>query len=292
MSKYGLISRIQHFSTDDGEGIRTTVFMQGCKLYCKWCHNPETLSTNGSLLVYYNKCIGCGMCEKICPVDAHKVNSVHEFFRERCTLCGKCVSVCPEKAIEHSGIKMSVSQVFDEIAEDSDFYRNGGGVTISGGEPLLQADFVAALAKKCREHGIGVYIDTAVSCSFSEIEKVLPYTDKFLADFKAATPEKMRTMTGADCAGVLNNIHKLLQRSRVLIRIPVIPGYNDSAEEIGMAADAFSGAEVQLLPFHKLASSKYRAMEAEYAYAECKTLTTKKINELKEILTNKGVFVL
>lgn len=292
MNNYGLVSRIQHFSTDDGDGIRTTVFLQGCGLFCKWCHNPETLSPRGNLLIFDSRCTGCGLCEKICPTGAHRLDPEHRFFRESCILCGKCARICPEKAIEWSGVRMSVSQVLEEILEDADFYGETGGVTVSGGEPLRQADFVAELARKCRENGVRVAVDTAVSVAFSEIEKVLPYTDLFLADFKAASPEKMRQMTGADYRQVLGNIQKLMERSRVLVRIPVIPGYNDSAEDMENAGAVLRGARVQLLPFHRLATSKYQALGLVYAFADCTPPTVEKMNEMKEILKNKGVDVI
>lgn len=292
MNNYGLISRIQHFSTDDGDGIRTTVFMQGCRLFCKWCHNPETLSREGTLLVFYNKCKGCGLCERVCPNGAHKISTEHMFYNEKCNLCGKCAERCPERAIEPSGRKMSVLQVFEEIQEDADFYKKGGGVTFSGGEPLLQADFVAETAKKCRENGIGVYIDTALSCDFAEVEKVLPYTDKFLADFKAAPPEEMLKMTGADYRLVLENIHRLREKSSVIIRIPVIPGYNDSVDIMKKTGEILSGMKAELLPLHRLAASKYKAMGMDYSYADCAVPSEKRINEFKNILKSKGVIVL
>lgn len=292
MNNYGLISRIQHFSTDDGDGIRTTVFMQGCRLFCKWCHNPETLSWEGTLLVFYDKCKGCGLCEKACQNGAHKICAEHKFDKQRCILCGKCAERCPERAIELSGRKMSVLEVFEEIQEDADFYKNGGGVTFSGGEPLLQADFVAETAKKCRENGIGVYIDTALSCDFAEVEKVLPYTDKFLADFKAAPPGEMLKMTGADYDLVLENINRLHEKSSVLIRIPVIPGYNDSVDIMKKTGEILSGMKAELLPFHRLAASKYKAMGMDYSYADCAMPSEEKISKLKNILKSKGVIVL
>lgn len=292
MNNYGLISRIQHFSTDDGDGIRTTVFMQGCRLFCKWCHNPETLSREGTLLVFYDKCKGCGLCEKACQNGAHKICAEHKFDKQRCILCGKCAERCPERAIELSGRKMSVLEVFEEIQEDAVFYKNGGGVTFSGGEPLLQADFVAETAKKCRENGIGVYIDTALSCDFAEVEKVLPYTDKFLADFKAAPPGEMLKMTGADYDLVLENINRLREKSNVLIRIPVIPGYNYSADIMQKTGEVLSGMKAELLPFHRLAASKYKAMGMDYSYADCAMPSEEKISKLKNILKSKGVIVL
>ena len=286
------VSSIQRFSVGDGPGIRTTVFFSGCSLRCPWCHNPETLSREGTLLVFYDKCKGCGLCERVCPNGAHKICAEHKFDKQRCILCGKCAERCPEKAIEASGRKMSVLEVFEEIQEDADFYKNGGGVTFSGGEPLLQADFVAETAKKCRENGIGVYIDTALSCDFAEVEKVLPYTDKFLADFKAAPPEKMLKMTGADYRLVLENIHRLREKSSVIIRIPVIPGYNDSVDIMKKTGEILSGMKAEFLPFHRLAVSKYKAMGMDYSYADCAMPSEEKISKLKNILKSKGVIVL
>lgn len=292
MNNYGIVSRIQHFSTDDGDGIRTTVFMQGCKLFCRWCHNPETLLKKGAILVFKDKCKGCGVCEKICRNGAHQIRSEHKFYKEKCVLCGECADNCPEKAIEQSGRRMNVSEVFEKIREDIDFYKNGGGVTFSGGEPLLQADFVAEIAKRCHENDISVYIDTACSCNFEEIEKVLPYTDVFLTDFKAASPKMMRKMTGADYNLVINNIKRLAKKSNVWIRIPIIPGYNDSRDVMENAGEIFCGAKAELLPFHRLAASKYKAMGMEYAYASCVPPADEKMNELKNLLRSKGVIVL
>lgn len=292
MNNYGFVSKIQHFSTDDGDGIRTTVFMQGCRLKCKWCHNPETLAKGGSLLVFDRRCTLCGICESVCPEGAHRIDKRHIFLKEKCRLCGKCAHLCPNKAIEQSGRTVTADEVLDEILEDADFYGENGGVTISGGEPLLQADFAAEIAQKCCENGIGVYIDTAASLPFSRFEKLIKSTKKFLVDFKAAEPRQMKSETGADFDTVLANIKLLAEKSSVLLRIPVIPGYNDSAEVMKKAGEYICGLDAQLLPFHRLGAPKYEAMRLDYKYADCKAPSVEKMNELKKVLKSKGVNVI
>jgi len=174
----GKICNIQPFSIHDGPGIRTTVFMKGCNLHCFWCHNPESQDSRLTIAFYRHKCIGCGECGKVCPVAK---DGKAAFFSKDCILCGKCAEVCFAEAIEAIGTEVTVSQVVDRVLRDKDaLISSGGGVTFSGGEPLLQADFVAEAMKLLKAEGIHTAVETAVCVEWSRIEKLLPYCDYFI----------------------------------------------------------------------------------------------------------------
>lgn len=298
MSNTGFISRMQHFSTEDGRGIRTTVFLQCCNLHCVWCHNPETLCGKGSLMLYDKLCGKCGLCAKVCENKAHTVdNGVHTYKRELCNLCGKCRDVCLNNAIVISGKKMTVDKVYDYIAEDTEFYAaSGGGVTLSGGEPMLQADFCMQLAKKCKEENISVFIDTAADVGFDILEQISKYTDEFMIDLKAHNEADYKKYTGGSFYNVTENIKKLIQLgNNVLIRIPVIPMFNDKHDDMEKYADVMHSLgvkRVELLPFHRLGSSKYKALGLDYAYSDTQPPEDSVMTDMNKILKQKGFEVL
>lgn len=267
MHNMGLISKIQRFSLGDGPGIRTTVFMQGCNLCCPWCHNPETLSGKGAILQYANQCGMCGKCQDACPERI--IQNCRIADRSRCTLCGRCEAACPNKAIRISGERMDVDSVFNYIMEDMPYYaKSGGGVTISGGEPLLQTDFCGALSERCSGNGVHVIIDTAGNVPFSAFEELIPYTDCFFFDIK--TDRAGIGEVGGDSEVVYGNLKALSEKYNVVVRIPVIPGFTDRdgmLETIAMELHGIGVRQVQLLPFHRLALGKYGAMGLEYPYA-------------------------
>lgn len=259
---------IERNSYVDGPGIRTTVFFKGCNLRCAWCHNPESQSAAPQMLYYRDKCTGCGKCRQVCPTP------------EKCTLCGRCTIFCPVDARNVCGKKYTADEVMEEIEKDTAFYRNsGGGVTFSGGECMLQADFLAELLKRCREKGIHTAVDTAGHVPFGSFEKVLPYTDLFLYDIKCFDTQKHKKYVGVGNELILENLQKLLEAgAAVWIRIPVIPGVNDSVEEMKEIREFLercdglqlsekasdSGIQrVELLPYHAMGENKYRAMDAE-----------------------------
>lgn len=270
MRNTGLVSDLQHFSTGDGPGIRTTVFLKGCNLHCEWCHNPETISARPELLHYEQLCSLCGACERACPRGVHEVNPAgHRINRQACTACGACTADCPFFALKISGEEMQLSDVMDFILADIDFYRSsGGGVTISGGEPMLQAEFSASIASECKKHGLHVIIDTAGNVDFSMFRLVLPYTDIFYFDLKGATEADYCKKTGGSLTMVLENITRLTASGcRIVARIPIIPGYNDSIEYCGKMMDLLvrTGCRhVHLLPFHRMGSIKYRALGLDW----------------------------
>ena len=258
MCDYGLISKIQRFSLGDGPGIRTTVFIQGCNLHCHWCHNPETIPANGAIMLYDNLCGVCGLCQKVCPKRI--INNCHISDRTKCALCGKCEEICPNNAIIISGKKMSVGHVYDYVAEDMAYYNeSGGGITISGGEPLLQPGFCTALAKKCAKNDINVIIDTAGDVPFTYFEQMIPYVDCFYYDIKT-TPTGYANI-GGDGDRTYDNLKRLSRLCSVVVRIPTITGYNDSnMGNITQNLRIMGISEIEFLPFHSLGTGKNRAL--------------------------------
>lgn len=287
------VSRIQHFSLGDGPGIRTTVFMQGCNLRCRWCHNPETISLSETQLYYENRCTHCGLCEKICPQNAISFkDGIKKTDRNLCTNCALCEKVCPQSAIAVSGKTLGTDEVFAEIMSDYDFYASSGGVTFSGGEPMLFADFVAEIAKSCKEKNIHTLVDTAGCVKFCEFEKVIPYIDMFYFDLKASNEEDFKEYCGGDFLLVTDNLKKLNRCADVTVRMPIIPGYSDSKDYIEKCAQILSDCGVDhcdILPFHRLGSSKYTALNMEYKYQDTLPPTKEKMEELKNVMKNHGI---
>jgi pyruvate formate lyase activating enzyme len=249
---------IQRSSFVDGPGIRTTVFFKGCNLRCAWCHNPESQSAAPQLLVYGDKCRGCGKCLEKCP---HDLTS--------CELCGKCELYCPAEARRVCGKPYATDELLEEILADKMFFdTSGGGATFSGGECMLYPDFLAELLQKCKENDIHTAVDTAGHVPFSHFERVLPFTDMFLYDVKSMDTDTHKAYTGVDNGLILNNLAALLERgSRVWIRVPVIVGVNDNEDEM-RALTAFLEAhgmpeKIELLPYHAMGESKARAIGRE-----------------------------
>jgi len=288
----GLVSHIQRFSTGDGPGIRTTVFMQGCDLRCGWCHNPEAVPFKPVLLYYERLCVNCGLCVKKCPRGARAVRrGEHDPRAGTCAVCGNCVSVCPHNALSVSGIAMTAGEVAAAVREDADFYEPDGGVTLSGGEPLCDAGFAAAVAELCHNEKIGVAVDTAACAEFSAFERILPYTDLFLIDLKCATEADYREHAGGSLERVLDNISRLIKLDRrVCVRIPVIPGINDAPGYFAPVARRLlqtGASELTLLPFHRLGAAKYSAMGLAYEYGNS-ALSEGAVGALKNEFTEYG----
>ena len=298
MSNTALISAMQHFSTDDGDGIRTTIFFQGCNLACKWCHNPETIPKGKSLMFYRVRCTMCGKCESVCDEKVHVVkDGQHLVNFDNCIKCGKCIEACPTSSLSINGQELTIDEVYQFIAEDKEYYdATGGGVTLSGGEPLLQIDFAGELAKKCKENSISVYVDTAANVAFEHIERLIPYTAKFLIDLKANSEEDYKKLTGGSLKLVIENLKKTIKSGvDVLVRIPVIPNHNDSSEYLEKCSELLADCgvkKVELLPFHRLGSGKYDALGKEYEYEKYIPYSKKDMEKFKELFYNKGVEVI
>jgi glycyl-radical enzyme activating protein len=285
------IFNIQRFSIHDGPGIRTTVFFKGCNLRCFWCHNPESWVMTPQIQYFPEKCILCGKCVEVCPTGSQQiVNGVRVFDRDLCNLCGKCVDVCYAKALVFTGEKKTVQEIIEEVKKDHLYYKNsGGGVTFSGGEPLLQVEFLVELLKECKGLNFHTAIDTAGNVSWEQFEAVLPYTDLFLYDFKAFLETKHRAATGVGNQKIIENLIRLNGRGvPIYIRIPVIPGVNDmedEMEQIGATLEPLKSIQiVELLPFHHLGSGKYRSLGMEYPTRDLKAPDKATIDRLARVL--------
>lgn len=290
----GIVSDLQHFSTGDGPGIRTTVFLKGCNLHCEWCHNPETIPARPVLLYYEHLCTLCGTCQRACPYRIHTVDtSRHLINRQLCIACGACAAACPSCALKICGEEKQLSEVMDFILTDVDFYRSsGGGVTISGGEPMLQAEFTSSIASECKKHGLHVIVDTAGNVDFSTFGHVVPFTDLFYVDLKGATEADYQGKTGGRLTMVLENITKLRALGcAVVARIPIIPGYNDSLDYCSKMADLLEKTDchhVHLLPFHRLGSSKYRALGLDWHCQGIEPPNAEQMHRLGMAFSKKG----
>lgn len=251
----GMLFDIQRASTVDGPGFRTTVFFKGCNLRCAWCHNPESQSAVPQLLFYQERCTHCGLCERVCPYGLRK-----------CDLCGKCADACPQEARSLCGMEYAVGDAMKKILPDRLFYQtSGGGATFSGGECMLQLGFLKELLDFCKKEKIHTAVDTAGAVPWRFFEEILPYTDMFLYDVKSMNSQRHKEYTGVGNEQILENLSRLLQmQKRVWVRVPIIPGVNDTLEEM-RALRAFLLAngypeKVELLPYHRMGEMKWKAL--------------------------------
>jgi len=275
----GLVFDIQRCSVHDGPGIRTTVFFKGCNLRCLWCHNPESVNPFPELQKYPDKCIGCGQCIKACKYEA--VGN-----RQKCINCVECAEACFSRARILAGKYMELEEVLEIAERDKSFYMESkGGVTFSGGEPLLQKDFLREILKESKHGGLHTAVDTAGNVPWESIEEILPYTDLFLYDLKVMDESKHKEATGVSNKRILKNLKELGNRTtEIIIRIPVIPGINNSLknmeETLDFIKDLKSIKSVELLPFHKLGESKYESLGIEYPAKDFRLLEKGEIEKL------------
>ena len=295
MNPTGMVFDVQRSSVHDGPGIRTTVFLKGCNLRCFWCHNPESWRTGVDLMFYPQKCIGCGKCFDICPLGCHSLNDggSHEIDRAKCTVCGACAKRCYAGALTITGKERSVDDVMKAVRADAAFYRNsGGGMTVSGGEPLLQAEFTLALLKAAKEEGIHTALDTAGHVDFALLERVLPWVDLLLFDCKCMDSTMHRQATGVGNERILENLRQLGQGSTpVWVRVPVIPGVNDTEENMAALRGVLAGLpavkRVELLAYHSLGAGKHGNLGLEYAHKEIKAPPKERMEELGAYFPNQ-----
>lgn len=291
----GVVVNIQHFSTHDGPGIRTTVFLKGCSLRCKWCCNPEAINPEPELAFKLKQCIGekeCGRCLGVCPEQALQVDASDEKVRvnwDLCCNCGMCVAVCPSRALYTLGQTMTVDEVLAEVEQDGGFYEeSGGGITLSGGECLMQPEFSSALLKEARARGINTAIETAGNVPWKFMAQVLPYVDTMLHDYKLTDPAEHRRWTGAGNARILKNFQRAYEQFpgiNFIARIPLVPGVNDDEAQIDAVLDAVlpwpNVSALELLPYHGFGDSKYGLLGSVYELEDFSPPAAERLEQLR-----------
>ena len=283
----GVIFDIQRFTLDDGPGIRTTVFLKGCPLRCLWCHNPEGLNMSRAIGWHEKYCTKCLKCIAVCPKSAISVQEGGIFTDESlCDLCGNCVRECPNKARETIGKRVTVKELFAQLEEDRAFYEeSGGGITCSGGEPLMQAEFVAELFRECKRNGIHTALDTSGFAEWEAFEKVLPFTDLVLFDLKHSDPTKHLSYTGVDSQKIWANFERLAKMQVPLsVRCPVVPGYVDDEVNFRKIAEFIKRFDsvlgIELLPYHPMGEPKYRMLNRRYQLSGLEPPTAANMDQL------------
>jgi len=269
---HGTVFNIQKFSVNDGPGIRTTVFLKGCPLNCIWCHNTESKFTKREIFYNFEKCIGCGKCSNICDYLCHIIeDGKHIYDRSRCIACGECTKECFTEALETVGETKTVEEVIEEVLKDKDFYENsGGGITLSGGEPLLQFEFSYELLKKAKQEGLHTCIETCGFAKEEDLIKIAPFVDIFLFDYKETNSIKHKEFTGVSNEGIIKNLKTLDELGcKIILRCPIIPTLNDREEHLhgiaSIANELKNIVEINVEPYHPLGSSKAMFLGREYS---------------------------
>ncbi|PWJ51858.1 glycyl-radical enzyme activating protein [Faecalicatena contorta] len=290
MEKQGNVFDIQRYSIHDGPGIRTVVFLKGCPLRCKWCSNPESWQEYPQLFYAASRCIGCMSCVENCPNGEVTAEDGLKIHWEKCRHENlQWTDVCPTKALSVKGKPMTTEEVFSEIMKDAAFYRrSNGGVTLSGGEPLLQADFAEGLLKMCKEEGIHTAVETTGFVSRGNLEKVLPYTNLFLYDLKSADSRVHKEWTGVDNHKIMENLQWLAgQGTDIFVRTPMIPGVNDKEQDILDIIEILQRNKIcnyDILPFHQYGSAKYTSCGIEYTMQDVKAHEEEYVEKIRNMI--------
>ncbi len=288
----GTIFAIKHFEIHDGPGVRTTVFFKGCPLRCKWCHNPEGMFREKQLAFRADKCVNCGACQTACTAHGME-DGRHVFDPNRCRACGNCTKNCIGNALTLYGKDVTVSDLLPELLADKTYYDlSGGGVTLSGGEPMLQSDFALDLLQSLKAHGISAALDTCGFASWESLSKLLPFVDCVLFDLKAANDLTHRRLTGQSNRAILENLRALdASGTPLYIRIPYIPTQNDT--EIAAIGEILkplkSIREVKVLPYHALSGSLYAALSMNYPLENNPMPTKEAITDAVSLLREMGL---
>ena len=289
----GVVFDIQKFCVNDGPGIRSVVFLKGCPLKCLWCHNPESNKKIRQLYCDRKKCTACGKCEEVCRQGVHCIkDGKHTIDYQKCLLCEECVKVCPTEAIGIYGKEMSVKEIVDIVIKDKEYYDNSsGGVTISGGEPMIQAEFSFELAKELKRQGIHVCMETSGFARSEEFMKIDPYIDLFLFDYKATGDKLHKKLTGVDGDVIIKNLGLLLQRKKnVRLRCPIIPGYNLTKEHLRAIAhfSRMGVSSVDIIPYHNMGISKAKNIGSDMYLEDVEVPTQEEVQKWMDYINDHG----
>jgi glycyl-radical enzyme activating protein len=298
VNETAVIFDIQRASLNDGPGIRTTVFFKGCPLECLWCHNPEALTHKKQLFFFYEKCQYCGKCESVCENNVHKIiNNTHTIDYDSCVQCGKCVNECNSKSLKITGAEMSVDEIMVEVLADMDFYTNSnGGVTLSGGEPLMHFSFAMKLLKRCKQKGINTCIETSGFVASTKFKEILPFVDTLLFDYKITATKTHKEYTGVTNETILTNLDFAYNTGTdIVVRCPIIPGINDTEEHfkgirsLDIKYPKLKG--IELLPYHSIGNNKRTSLGVETTLAKMQTtspeMAGKWLDQLKKLKCEK-----
>jgi pyruvate formate lyase activating enzyme len=294
----GVIFNIQRYSIHDGPGIRTTVFIKGCPLRCVWCQNPESQALLPQIFFNSEKCTGCGQCAQVCPegaIDIYEGKS--RTNRQLCRGHGKCAEACPNEARNLMGRYATAAEVFQEVNSDAIFYqRSGGGVTLSGGEPLAQPEFAISLLRLCQNAGMHTALDTCGYAKWETLRPVLDYVDLVLYDFKHMDPAEHKKHTGVSNSLILDNARRIYHECAIpmLARVPIVPGYNDSVENLEatasfIASELGTSVKVHLLPYHRLGETKYERLGRADKSVHIQPPSEERVLELKQVFESLGL---
>ena len=290
-----VITEIKRFATHDGPGIRTTVFIKGCPLRCQWCSNPETQNPYPEIYFIAKKCQSCGRCQKVCPEDAIDLDKPDRIEREKCTRCMLCVDACRYEALERVGVQVTPEDVAKKVIEDSPFYaHSGGGITLSGGEPLTQPAFIARLFEFCHENNVSTVLDTCGYAKPEAVFQVLQHTSLVLLDIKSMSPEGHRRWTGVSNEIILENASLMASQTDVRISLPLIPGVNNSKENIEQTADfarSIGVKYIDVLPLHRLGCGKYKSLGIKWPLTNDVNVSDKEVQDAVERVEAKGLKV-
>ena len=291
----GIVFDIQRFNVHDGPGIRTVVFLKGCPLTCLWCSNPESQKLDPEIMHQQDQCISCGKCLHACKYGAVTQERLGTVDRNKCVGCGECANICPTGALVLKGESMTVEQVIQALKKDYVLYRkSGGGVTLSGGEPLVQWKFTTELLKACKAQGWHTAMETSAFCSEEAIESVFPFLDLTLLDIKSMDDHTHKAATGVTTEKILQNAVRIAQLSKVIIRVPVIPSINATEEDLQRICDFTKKLKdvdtIHLLPYHAYGENKYELLGLDYPMGmDFKPLDQEDLAGLRNFVENQGL---